>query len=88
MCLIIFYVFATPLNSLFTFHFNLGLLGLLYGCGIAAIMLLISYFMLLMCSDWNKIAAEVIEEHKGPSEEKEEGDYEERISLLGSKEDK
>ena len=86
MCLVIFYVFATPLGCLFTFHFDFGFAGLLYGFGIGTIMQVTSYFLLIMCSDWNKIASKIIEEHKEAKAEKEENNCEERVSLLGTQE--
>jgi hypothetical protein len=42
----------------------MGLPGLLYGFAIGTLMQVTSYFSLIVCADWNKIALKVSEDHK------------------------
>jgi hypothetical protein len=77
LCLIIFYMFATPLGCLLAFYLDFGFVGLLYGFGIGTFMQVTSYFSLIMCSDWDKIALIVSEEHKKAKAEKENSNNQE-----------
>ena len=63
-CLIIFYVFATPSGIIMAFVFDFGFKGLLGGFMIGTLMQVSSYFSLIVCADWNKIALKIVEDYK------------------------
>lgn len=63
ICLIVFYVFATPSGCILAFKFDMGLHGIITGFLIGTLMQVTSFFFLIVCSDWNKIAEKVYKEH-------------------------